>query len=337
MDNRQSKTKHFFRSAAGILCLAALLVLCCFAALRFGSSPMTNDQFLGAITKRDGFETQTLILLSVRLPRILAGILAGAGLSVSGVLLQSITDNSLASPNIIGVNSGAGFAVALLLTFFPTASGALAPIAFVGAFLATMLIIAISSGFSGSKSSLILAGIALTALLNAGISFLNLLDTDVLSSYNAFSIGSLAGVSPESLVTPAFIIVICCVISLVFSKKINALCIGESACASLGINVKLIRIIAMVCASACAASVVSFAGLLGFVGLVVPHIARRIVGNDTKSLIITGTLSGAALVVTADLAGRMLAKPSEIPVGITMALIGAPFFMVLLMRRKHRI
>lgn len=337
MNKSTAKNEQFFRSAAGIICLAALLALCCLAALRFGSAPMTNAQFFGAIAGREGFETQRLILLSVRLPRMLAGILAGAGLSVSGVLLQSITDNALASPNIIGVNSGAGIAVALLLTFFPMASGMVAPVAFAGAFAATAVIIIISSGFSDSKATLILAGIALTTLLNAGISLLNLLDTDVLSSYNAFSIGSLADVKMKILAIPALIIAVSILISLLFSRQINTLCIGENACASLGINFKATRIVAMICASASAAAVVSFAGLLGFAGLVVPHIARKLTGNNTKAMIITGTILGAALIVTADLAGRVLASPGEIPVGITMAFIGAPFFTALLIRRKHRI
>lgn len=331
------KSKYFFRSAAGALCLAALLVLSFFVSLRFGSSGMTSSEFFYGLVRKEGFETQSLILYSVRLPRVLAGIVAGAGLSVSGILLQSITDNALASPNIIGVNSGAGFAVAITLTFFPLASASLPFTAFAGAFSATIIIILISGKLRNAKSSLILAGIALTALLNAGISFLNLLDSNALSSYNAFSVGGLAGVRSDSLIIPAVIIALSFTVSLIFSRRINTLCLGDNTACALGTNVKMLRFICMVCASASAAAAVSFAGLLGFVGLVVPHIARRLVGNDIKAVLPSGTIIGASLILIADLAGRVIASPGEIPVGIMMAFVGAPFFLVLLIKRRSQI
>lgn len=336
MKNLKSKRKYFFSTAAGTICLAVLLGFICLAALRYGSADMNTKEFFSALFKLSGHETDSVILFSVRLPRIAAGILAGTGLSVSGVLLQSVTGNALASPNIIGVNAGAGFFVALFLTLFPALYYALPLAAFAGALLATIIIIAVSGSMGAAKSTVILAGIALTTLLNAGISFLNLLDTDVLSSYNSFSVGGLAGVEPEGLILPAIIIAIGLGPSLVFSQRIDLLCLGDNA-AGLGINTKALRFICILCASACAAAAVSFAGLLGFVGLVVPHISRRLAGSKTKSQLISSCFIGSATVVLADLFGRIIAAPSEIPVGIMMAFVGAPFFLILLFKRRYEI
>jgi iron complex transport system permease protein len=185
-----------------------------------------------------------------------------------------------------------------------------------------------------SKSSLILAGIALTALLNAGISFFTLINDDVLSSYNAFSVGGLAGVSVKKMAAPFVMIAVCLALALLFSREIGLLLLGDHGASSLGVNVKMLRILCMVLSSALAGAVVSFAGLLGFVGLVIPHIARRVVGYRVSSQIVSSALLGAILVILADLAGRLLAAPSEIPVGIMMAFIGAPFFLWLLLKRR---
>jgi len=161
-----------------------------------------------------------------------------------------------------------------------------------------------------------------------------MLDADVLASYNYFSIGGFAGVRLESMIVPAVIIFICFIVSLVLSHRIDLFCLGDSIASSVGVRVKALRMVCLICASASAASVVSFAGLLGFVGLIVPHIARRLVGNNTKYLLIASALIGSVLVVLADLVGRILFRPTEIPVGIVMALLGAPFFFVLLLKGR---
>lgn len=328
------KNKYFFRTAAGNFCLAAMLLLVSVCALRFGSAEMTAEQFFSALIFKEGFETQSLILFSVRLPRIAAGLLSGIGFSVSGVLLQKVTDNYLASPNIIGVNAGAGFGVALFLSFFPQLTALLPLAAFGGAVITTLVIIALGQKNGSSKSTVILAGIAVTTLLNAAISFLNLLDSDVLASYNAFSVGSISGAEFKEMAAPAVIIALSLGVSLVLSRKTDLLCLGDPCAKSLGVNTAALRFVLIVCASASAAAAVSFAGLLGFVGLVVPHIARKLVGNSTKHMLVCSVFTGSATVILADLFGRTAAAPSEIPVGITMALIGAPFFLWLLLKRR---
>lgn len=323
-----------FRRPLGILLLAVLLLLTAAAGVRFGSAQLGLNEFFYALIRADGYETESVILWSVRFPRVLAGIAAGAGLSLAGVLLQCVTDNPLAAPNIIGVNAGAGFAVVLTLSF-GTVSYLLLPFsAFAGAFLATLLIVSIAGRAGESHASVILAGVAVTALLNAAISGITLIDADILTSYNAFSVGGFRGVKTEQLILPSVIIGICLIVSLILSRNLNLLCLGDGGAAVLGVNVKRVRLAAILCASASAAAVVSFAGLLGFVGLIVPHIARKLTGHHTGYTIAVSAIAGGILTVSADLAGRILAAPSEIPVGIMMAFLGAPFFLWLLWRRR---
>ncbi len=329
------KQKNFFSSASGTACLMLIAILTAVFALCFGSAELSPTELIGGLLKKDGFETQSTILFSLRLPRVSGAVLSGIGLSVSGVLLQTVTGNALASPNIIGVNAGAGFAVIVLMAFFPAAVLLFPFAAFIGAFTATLFILFISSKISFSKSTVILSGVAVTALLNAGISLVSYFDADLLALYRDFSVGGLSSVVPEGLGIPAVIIFLCLAISLVLSPRLDTLCLGDSLALSLGVNVKALRLICLVLASFLAGSVVSFAGLLGFVGLVVPHISRKLSGTDTFHLIINSSLIGATLVLISDLIGRVVLSPTEIPVGIIMSFIGAPFLFYLIARRKR--
>ncbi len=317
-----------------ILILLLLLLLTVMAGLCFGSARFSGTELLAALMGT-GAETHRLILWNIRLPRVAAGVLAGVGLSTAGSLLQTVTANELASPNIIGINSGAGLAVILMLTVAPTV-GAMLPLgAFVGAFAAAMVILLAAGRLGSSRTNILLIGIAITTLLNAVISFLSLLDEGILAQYNHFTVGSLKGVALSELAVPAVIIFAAFAVAMVLSARLGVLCMGDAAAAALGIRVKRLRIVALGCAAACSAAVVSFAGLLGFVGLVVPHIARRLVGQQPGKLLPVSALVGAILVVLADMLGRTLFAPSELPVGILMSLIGAPYFLILLCRRKR--
>lgn len=323
-------SKYGFKLAV----LFAIFLLSFLLSVRLGSVFLSTKEFFAGLFRLDGYETESIIIYTLRLPRALGAILCGVGLSLSGVLLQAVTDNHLASPNIIGVNAGAGFTTVIFLALCPTLSLLSPFIAFIGGFLATLLIISLSGRRAFSKSTVLLAGIALNALLNAGISFITLLDTDVLSSYNAFSIGGINGVSIKNLVFPAAIILFCLTLCMIFAKRIDILCLGDAYASSLGVNVRALRIICIICASALAGAVVSFAGLIGFVGLIVPHIARHIVGGRTERLLPVSAVTGSIIVLLGDLLGRIIISPSEIPVGIMMALIGAPFFIVLLIKYR---
>ncbi len=318
--------------------LTGLLVLVLVLSLFCGSASFSASELFGGLTRQDGYETVSFILYALRLPRTLAALIAGVGLSLSGTLLQNIMGNPLVSPNTIGVNAGAGLTVVVFLTFFPMALLWLPLAAFVGAFGTSLLIVAVSrkaSPYTGSKGTVVLAGIAVTTLFQAIISFLSTLDTDVLSLYTAFSIGSFQGVTMEQLLLPGVLVLGCLLVSLFLSGRIAVLSLGDSMASSLGVSVGQMRALCLLLASLSAASVVSYAGLLGFVGLVTPHMSRKLLGSNIRYQLSGAALLGGILVTVSDLLGRVLFAPSEIAVGILMALVGAPFFFYLLLQRKE--
>jgi iron complex transport system permease protein len=336
---RRPKTdKRFFSTAWGMSALLGILLFVACLSLRLGSAKMTWQDFFGALLWRDSFETQSLILYSVRLPRVLGGALAGMGLAASGVVLQTLTDNPLASPNVIGVNAGAGCGVVLCLSLIPlggTFRLSLIPLfAFIGALLTALTVTVIGERAGGTRASVVLAGVAVTAALNALISGATLMDADLLSSYHSFSIGGFSGISYSELPIPALMILLCLLLLFAFGARLDLLSLGTGMAHTMGVNVKLVRILGVLCAAALAASAVSFAGLLGFVGLIVPHLARKLVGNRFRPLLFSSVILGGTVCVLADLLGRILLAPTEIPVGIMMALSGGPFFLFLLFRER---
>lgn len=313
-----------------LLALSAVLAVC------LGSISLPLKSIITAFFKDD--KTARIIILHLRLPRVAAAALAGIGLASAGNLLQAVTDNELCAPNIIGVNSGAGFFMMLILCLFPSL-WMLEPIAaFIGALFASFLVIFISyaSRSRHQKSTLILSGVAVSSVFSAGISFLSIKFPDVLSSYTAFSVGGFSGVVPGQLILPAIIIFICLAAAMFIAPKLDILALGDDVAVTLGVSVKKIRIFTVVLASAMCAAVVSFAGLIGFVGLIVPHITRSVVGGNLRNRIPFTAIFGAILVIISDLLGRTLFIPGELPAGILMAFIGAPFFIYLLVRKRDK-
>lgn len=323
------------RQAALLSITPLLLLLCFYLSVRLGSTALSTADFFGGLFRHTGCENTTLILYAIRLPRALGAVFAGAGLALSGTLLQRATDNPLAAPHLLGINAGAGFFVILSLTLFPTAFALLPFGAFCGATLTALLILGICARLSLGKSAVVLCGVAFSALFGAGISFLSLLDADVLAVYTDFSIGGLRGVAMKDLYFPIPIILLCFFGAITLSPKLHLLCLGDTLAASLGVRVKRVRLAALLLAAASAAAAVSFAGLLGFVGLIVPHVSERLSRGDTRTQLWIAPLGGAILLLLADLAGRVLFAPTEIPVGIFTALLGVPFFLTLLFRRKR--
>ena len=252
------------------------------------------------------------------------------------MLLQTVTNNELCAPSIIGVNAGAGFFVMLTLCLFPMLWKLLPMAAFLGALLTAFAVLSVTrlNGNRTQKTTLVLAGVALSSLLNAGISFLSLKYPDTLSSYTAFSVGGFSGVQMKQLGIPSAFIAILFLIALFAAPKIHMLCLGDEAAASLGVNVRRIRNLSVIIASGLCAAVVSFAGLLGFAGLIVPHIVRRIYGGGLRAQLCLSSMFGALIVALSDLIGRIIFSPWELPAGIIMAFIGAPFFLYLIVRRK---
>lgn len=319
------------------LILSLIFLLFIFLlSVSLGGVSLSLSEVINGLLYSDGYEKQSIIIYSLRMPRIMGALLSGAALSNAGLMLQQATGNDLCAPNIIGVNAGAGLFVIILLCFAPSMYILLPFSAFIGAFTATLTVILISklTKSTSSRVTLILSGIAVSAFFNSAISFFSYLFPDVLLSYTSFTTGSLSGVYKKDIIIPAIIIIICSLLSFLLSPKLKLLCLGDSMAASLGVNVKLIRIFAFLLASALCAASVSFGGLISFVGLIVPHMAKKVTSADSPYLTPICIITGASALLLSDLIGRTLFAPSELPCGIITSAIGAPFFIVLLCRRR---
>lgn len=314
-----------------VVILFVALMAMTFVSLSLGSTRVDPSRVF-----QEG-SVDAVIVFDIRLPRTLAAIMAGAAFSVAGLLIQTASSNALASPNIIGVNSGAGFAVLVFLSFFPQLYRLLPLAAFVGALVAVSLVFLISSATRRmtSSSSLILSGIAVNALFNALISTLASLDPDVMGTYSAFSVGGFASVGMDQLAPAAIIMAGCLVAVLPLAHVMDIVRLSDEIASSLGYRPQRIRIILMALACLMAASAVSFAGLLGFVGLVVPHVASFLCPGGSRRTLTLSLLAGPVLVLAADFLGRMVMRPSELPAGVFMAMVGVPFFIFLLTRRSR--
>lgn len=312
--------------------LAALFVLLSMLSILFGST--TID--LLSMLKGDNDKAYRIIM-HIRLPRTVGAILSGCALAVSGVLIQAVLNNPIASPNIIGVNSGAGLAAVLLITAFPTLISYIPVAAFLGALTSCFIIYLFSLKSGADKITIALVGIAVSSILSAGINLVKILFPDSVFDADLFLIGGLSGVTLKKLILPAILIFFAVLISVILSRATDIITLGDETAQTLGINTKVFKFALLVIASVLAGSAVSFAGVIGFVGLLVPHIARKFVGTKHRLLIPAVSLMGSCLVLICDLFGRLIAAPYEVSVGIILAFLGGPFFIALIFsKRKNR-
>ena len=318
--------------------LGAVTLLAAVLSMALGPVSVAPWDVLAALFSGSDGSAEARIVLYARLPRTAGCILAGAALAVSGALTQSVLANPLASPGTIGVNSGAGVAAAICCAVAPT-SQALVPIAaFIGAMAATLLVLFIAERTGAAKITLVLAGVAISNVLSAGVDAVVTFAPDALNAYSDFRIGSLENLTLSRLAAPAIVTGAALIAAFSLTNELDVLMLGSETAESLGMRVGKTRIILLAISAALAGAAVSFAGLLGFIGLIAPHIIRRLTGDEARYLLPASALGGAALLLVCDLASRLLFAPYELPVGITLAFIGGPFFIWLLLRqRKGRI
>jgi len=274
-----------------------------------------------------------------RLPRVIACILVGAGLSVAGLLTQTMFNNNLATPSIIGINSGGALAFVLLsvISTHNMSSLDISIVTFIGAILSALLIYAIARKTGASRGKLILAGLAITKLFQALIDTICYMDTKALDDKVTFSLGSFYRVTNDKLLFSAIIIIIGLIAAILISKKVSILSLGDEVAHSLGLNVKLTRFLVLLIVALLSSGSVALVGLLSFLGLIVPHITRKIFGEENfKKLIIMTIIVGAAFTVLCDFVAGILLANKEIPVGIIMSVIGVPFFMFLIFEKGGR-
>lgn len=306
-------------------------------SISIGSSKISLSDTFTALFSGDEVTKEFQIVNYVRMPRTLAAILSGCALSLSGLILQAVLNNALASPSIIGVNSGAGLFTATITALFP-AYIALMPIsAFVGALTATLLVYFISKKTGASRTTIVLSGTAVSSFIGAITDTILTIWPDTAISRTNFLIGGLSGVTMNSIKLPGIMILTSFVILFIFSYDMNVLSLGDETAKSLGLNVSRYRFLFIVLSSLLSGSAISFAGLLGFIGLIVPHASRFIMGYDNRLLVPVCALLGSSFTLFCDILARTLFAPYEVPVGIIMSFLGGPFFIYLLLRQKRRL
>jgi len=298
-------------------------------AIALGSTSYTMEELFRYLFI-DTDATKHRILVKIRLPRAVTAALVGFCLAMAGTLLQGVMRNPLASPNIIGVSSGAGFSAVIIFILFPGYYYLVTPVAFAGAFATTMIVYGLSWKEGASPLRLVLSGIAVASFLSAGSNALMIFFPDRLQNVIGFMVGSLSSITWQNVYGLWPYALAGFLLSMILSDQLNILLLGDETAVSLGVRVERIRMVFMMIASLLAAASVSIVGLLGFVGLIVPHLARLIIGNNARFLIPGSALLGAIVVTLCDLVGRTVIRPLELPVGIIMSILGGPFFIYLL-------
>lgn len=290
-------------------------------------------QDLLAILLGSGSPEDRAILWNLRLPRVLVGALVGTAMAVSGAVLQGVLRNPLADPGIIGISAGAGLVAVAVMIVAPQWLGMMPWGAFAGALATAFLVMGLAWGVGGlSPLRLVLAGVALNALLGALMGLVMILYADRVPAILGWTLGSLSGRSWPELRRMFPLIALGIGLAMGSARFLTVLLLQEDVARSLGVAVIGMRVFLVGLAALLAAGAVSATGLIGFVGLVIPHIARLLVGPDHRFLLPTAALLGGGLVVAADTVARTVAAPLELPVGSVLALVGAPYFLYLLWR-----
>lgn len=328
------------------LWLGLLLVLTCIASLAVGAS---GTSLWGALLKLVKGETLTLteqvVLRDIRAPRMVMGVCVGASLAVSGAVMQGLFRNPLADPGLLGVSTGASLGaigVIVLGASLPagilgiTGNGLLPIAAFVGAWVSMMVLYKVSTRFGRtSVATMLLAGIALSALFGALSGVLVYLADDLqLRELTFWSLGSLSGASWIKVSVAGPIIVVSIVIACTLGRGLNGLAMGEATAHHMGLPVERVKNTAIFSVSAATGAAVAISGGIGFIGIVVPHVLRLAIGPDHRSLLINSGLLGASLLLGADMVARVIVAPAELPIGIITAVMGAPVFLWILLRKR---
>jgi iron complex transport system permease protein len=322
--------------AAGLVAVTVAVALSVAASLAIGSLAIPIDEVVTAFTAFDDSDAH-VVVTELRVPRTEVGLLAGAALGAAGALMQGLTRNPLAEPGILGINAGAAFAVVVAISLLGISSiGGYAWFALLGAALTAVLVYALgTSGRDGATPvKLALAGAVLAALLVALTSAILVFDTQTLDEFRFWVVGSLAGRDTDVVLAVAPFIGIGLAIAIASGRWLNALALGDEVARSLGQRVALARATVsagfVLLAGACVAAV----GPIAFVGLAVPHVARGLVGADYRWIVPYSVGLGAAALLASDVIARVVARPEELEVGIVTAVLGAPFFIALVRRRR---
>ena len=331
-----------------ITLLVVVLVLALLLAASLGAVSVPIGDIAGITLKRafgisfggPWDETKQAIVWELRLPRVLGAAIVGAALATAGVLFQGLLRNPMADPYLIGTSGGAGLAATLAL-LIPASTGLLGftvvPVAaFAGALLAVLLVYQIARvGARTPITTLLLAGFAASSMMAAAMSFLMLMNQNTLQRVVLWTMGGVSASGWDTLKVVVPLILAGALAAFALTGDLNAFLLGEEQAAALGVSVERKKFLVLTIGALLTGAAVAISGLVGFVGLIVPHVVRLVLGPDHRILLPASFLSGAIFLVLADLVARMLLAPSELPLGVVTALIGAPFFIYLLRRTKR--
>ena len=313
-----------------------VLVCCILASLLAGNGAVTGTELFRALTGAKTSRAVQIILYQIRMPRTAACLLCGSGLSVAGLLLQEALSNPLASPGIMGINSGAGLFVLLSGIFFPHVYSLGSAAAFAGALLSALLVFLIARKAGASRSVIVLSGVAVSAMMTAASNTIITLRPESVSDKVGFSMGSLAGVDLQRIPLPALLITAGLAAAFCLGPGIELFAIGDEAAQGLGLAVDRHRRLTVACAALLSSAAVCLCGLLGFAGLIVPNMLRLSDRYSVRKKILGCIVWGSILILVCDTLMRTLFYPYELPAGLLLSLVGTPFFILILMRRGIR-
>jgi iron complex transport system permease protein len=317
----------------GLAACLAVLFVCLLASVRFGAARIGTWDVISAFTDYGGSEDD-LIIRTLRVPRALVAALVGAALAVAGAIIQGVTRNPLADPWILGIEAGAAFAVVCSVFLLGASSlTTYALFAFVGGAIAAVVVYALGTLGGMSPMKLVVAGAALATLLSSLKTAILILNQQTLEEIRFWLAGSVAGRDLSLLLQVLPYVGAGLLLAFALGRQITALTLGDDVATGLGLRTAWLKVLCVVAVVLLAGSAVAIAGPIGFVGLVIPHVARFFVGVDYRWVLPYSALLGAMLLVSADIAARLVLRPQELPVGIMTALVGAPFFIYLARKR----
>ncbi len=336
-DPRGVRTAARRRRLVGLLVALALLVIAVVASLALGARSIDPSQVVGALVDPDDALADHTVVRSLRVPRTLIGLLAGAAFAVAGALMQSLTRNPLADPGLLGVNAGASLAVVAAVTLVGVATpGGYVWFALGGAALAAAVVHLIGGAGrqGGAPTALALAGAAMTAGLTSVITMIVVRDQEAFAAYRFWVAGSLAARGTDALVALAPFVAAGAVAVVASTRALDLLALGDDVASGLGQRVRAGRGLVLVAVVLLAGSATALAGPIVFVGLVVPHLVRRPAGGSHGWLVALAAPVGAALLLLSDVVGRLVARPGEIEAGLVVAFLGAPVMIALVQRAR---
>lgn len=345
LDKKTSYERKKYKNLLILIGLSVLLVLVTIMSISIGASSVNSSKVIEVVMSLFNSDytvskIDEIVVLNIRLSRVFVAIFAGIALSNAGLLMQGIFQNPIVSPYTLGVSNGAAFGAALSIVMGAKLSflgNYRVPVfAFIFSVITMLMVYGVALVAKNSSKTLVLSGVAIGYLFSAMVSFIKYVsDSNELPEIVFWMMGGLAGIPWESIVLIAIVVIISVTIMMRFAWDLNVMSAGEELAISLGVNFNKIKNISIILSTLMTAVAVAFTGIIGFVGLIAPHISRIIIGSDYRYLIPASSLIGALLLLISDTIARNIIAPTELPVGIITSFIGVPFFLYLIIKQKR--